>query len=248
MAERPQPTSAQETTPLHERGGLTPKHWEEVVTLREALGFNGEKIVAYAQKVISGEFPDRGFHHRMYLGQRHWKLLAGQNRFKENVIKRDYSIRKPFTLPLTRIEIVDLASDTFKEAREYARFEAGKSYTLNDYLPTINNSGWIGSEWVLSGESYGWKHGTPIGFPDYTETINYDNPPESILSRNLLSFAEVPDPVHTSPETLKAKLLEIVASSPSLIIDRLKARIPELRHLHDSPHFGILEKPIPQAV
>jgi len=86
MAERTiPPTSAQETSPLHERGGLTPEHWQEIIRkinedrdnhgLKDEISNVGEEIVNYGQRVLSTEYPDTGFHHRGILTWRHWNLI-----------------------------------------------------------------------------------------------------------------------------------------------------------------------------
>ncbi len=41
---------------------------------RETVTSN--EIIAYSQKVINGEFPDNGFHHRRYLGKLHWGQIS----------------------------------------------------------------------------------------------------------------------------------------------------------------------------
>lgn len=75
MPEREAQTS--ERVNLDERGGLTPAHWQHVINrIGWRKGEISAKIVNYGQKVISGEFPDAGYHHGRFLGQRHWKEIA----------------------------------------------------------------------------------------------------------------------------------------------------------------------------
>lgn len=114
MAERELATS--EAINLHERGGLTQTHWREVIG--HAGKYHDEKvrkIVAYGQHVISGRFPDSGFHHRQYLGSRHWRGLP------TGFLTYYYGNR----FIVNRLAI---------ETSDYAFYESEAIYTLNDYI------------------------------------------------------------------------------------------------------------------
>ena len=57
--------SAQESSPLHEQGGLTPAHWQYIASLK----FNDPKINQYAQAKAAGLIDeDQG----PFIGSRHW--------------------------------------------------------------------------------------------------------------------------------------------------------------------------------
>jgi len=52
MAERPNPTSAPESSPLHERGGLTPEHWQFI---KQKLP-RKYKIKKFAKAILDGYY------------------------------------------------------------------------------------------------------------------------------------------------------------------------------------------------
>ena len=59
--------SAQETSPLHERGGLTPEHWAVIAKLLPKKS----KASQFALAVLDGRIDPSNFSHREYLGKRH---------------------------------------------------------------------------------------------------------------------------------------------------------------------------------
>lgn len=70
MSERLYPTFAQESSPLHEQGGLTPKHWQFIA---EKLP-RKYKIKKFAKAILDGTIDERDSN--QYLGRRHWWELA----------------------------------------------------------------------------------------------------------------------------------------------------------------------------
>lgn len=86
------------------------------------------KIVAYALKVISGEFPDTDFHHRKFLGQRHWRIISTLDSRDKVIIPRKFP-------PWSKTEYHP--NKAAKEFLEYANQEKNYCYTLDDYLEKI---------------------------------------------------------------------------------------------------------------
>lgn len=246
---------------LQERGGLTPVHWEEVVrrTPKPSMQIAPDKyplwakIVAYGQKVIDGEFPDTNNHHRMYLGQRHWRLILQLN-------PRDEVKKSRIFPPWSKTELV---TSKFAElVRQYAAFEYSATYTLNDHIASIGSKGdhetWYRYDlpegyWVRVREVVreptpgGWLPATSHDWSRYdggTDIVTIRADEIEILNLWLSTKEESQDPLHTSPTILTDRLRELAVLKPDEIRERLRVRTPHLSHLHDSPHLGILEREV----
>jgi len=220
---------------IHERGGLTPTHWQEVVKRiaqgQWRLGETSAKIVAYAQKVISGEFPDSGFYHRRFLGHRHWRYIA--------ILDTRYKVKTPRRFPPWP-KTTWIKNDLPQEIREFARSEQRKTYTLNDYIDDLPEKVSVDSKrsseyeesrdfvWDLKkgrwetriysarlARSYNEYDETSITFEDSVD-INL------LLSYFLLTKEEVPNPKHTSPEDMKQILKNAFRSNPVKIQNSLR--------------------------
>src|SRR3989344_2348763 len=118
---------------LHERGGLTPAHWQGVVK-RLPSWLRNRELRVYAQKVIEGEFDGTQDHHQEYLGSRHWFDVL---RLFEQVEVRTPRKIGILTLPLLT-EVDFLATERAREVRNYASIEKTASYTLNDHIDKLH--------------------------------------------------------------------------------------------------------------
>lgn len=233
MPERELQTSEQVN--LHERGGLTPAHWQEVIKrIRDSRDAIAQKVMTYAQKVISGEFPDSGFHHRSFLGRRHWRVLSQiKTKDKLETHGKIAFLEIPF---LIRTEFVD--NQLASEITKYADLEKNLHYTLDDYfnsepfgkymfdrLNRIWHSLYSYEEVVpatpggnLPATSSDWSR-----YDEHTETFTgslkliNENP---ILNLFLLTKDEVQDPLHTPPQELEQILRGI---SVEILNGRLRA-------------------------
>lgn len=111
---------------LQERGGLTIPHWQEIVRrIGEPKDPIRTKVVGYGQEVMAGELPDSGFHHREYLGRRHWQSIANLGTVDK--------IRIPRKLPPWP-KTIYRENELAREAREYAALEEQTIFTLDDHL------------------------------------------------------------------------------------------------------------------
>ena len=212
---------------LYERGGLTPAHWQEVIKLIRKTGEpcdemdvmirygrrlitgkpiveepqdeQSKKVVAYARKVISGEYSDHDFHHRQYLGCRIWNFISV-------LAARDRTKRPRILLPWPRTEQTD--NQLVEEIDQYATAEQKGIFNLDDYfdvylvrqgIVTLNygqeHLRWSIGVWKL------FENVSEEGeYPYYEERGNADE--GSLLNKWLLTKSEVIDPIHTSPEEL----------------------------------------------
>ena len=183
MVERPTPPSAQETSPLHEQGGITPDHWQEVL---RTLPNGDTKIAQYAQAVIAGRIDDRGYTHREYLGERHWKEIRTLNTSK---------------VPSSRLNL---------EIAAYSLLEEMVGLTLDDhyyyqrardkFLYKVNNEKSL--KWM--GGKGAWRdYYRQIGQEETDKTGIFKGKIKRLLLYEwLLAEGEVEDPLHKSPEEL----------------------------------------------
>ena len=231
------------TTPdiafLQERGGLTPAHWETILwRLPVLLDETTRKIEKYGDTYgLTGQ--DSQLYHRLFLGRRHWDHIAGQDMNYSGI-----QVDKKF--PFVHRPQVD--RQLAQEVRDYARAEGTASYTLDDYIKTLG-SGWrIDGEWgQYSDVSWGRddKRWYVFNFHNDTSNDSIGTPAaRTLLDKWLLTEGNVSNPLDTPPDTLTKKLIEEARINPDKIRDRLKAYTPDLARLHNSPHFGILEKEV----
>lgn len=90
---------------------------------------------------------------------------------------------------------------------------------------------WLSNEWVVN------DFRDMYGLNDTSDTAT----PTRVLGEWLLESADVPDPVHTPPEQLKAALIDLARREPALVRERLRIKqglSPE--QIAPYPHFGIL--------
>lgn len=216
MAER---IRTPEAVNFHERGGLTVSAWQEVITLfREPNPYDDieVKIVAYAQNIKNGSFPDNSFHHREYLGNSHWRRIAEvtQSSTLEASTSRSFLPgNKSILLPNSKARLITLFAD----------FEGKSDPTANDIVRCYPFSSGVlqGLSWVA--EDHSWhrttekyvetvqsgdsdQYGTPT--TDIYETIvlgraNNEVHGPKILEAILLTLDEVEDPVSKSKEELR---------------------------------------------
>jgi len=232
MATSEREPKTQERIDLHERGGLTPAHWQEAIKRvgkpdYRAFGKQGydettAKIVAYATKVISGEFPDSGFHHRRFLGQTHWIVLSGiETKDKLDTNRKIAFIDIPFLIKTDFVE-----NQLAAEVRKYAGLEKSFMCTLDDYLyvntPAAHqymydqlNKIWCSiyhEEIVVPATPGGYLPATSSDwsrYDEHTDTVKRFSKltnANSILNLYLLTEEEVHDPLHTSPEEFESIL------------------------------------------
>lgn len=262
-------TQAPEQVNLHERGGLTPEYWQEVISrVARNKGEIPEKVVAYGRKVLSGEFPDSGFHHREFLGRKHWEIIKG--------LPVRNSIKVPRSFPLLPPKSVEVDNPIMVETVAFARAEARNSYTLSDYIvrPPMNTFVHQNTTGIyeLDDEDV-WKFPYTVKFTtSHEEEIfeaghyfktghivetDYEYQEFQVASprfyeRWLFSDDEfssfIGDKKRISDFEMAEELERRALLDPEKYRERLKAVTPFLAHIHDSPHFGILETPIPQTV
>lgn len=216
MAER---LRSQDTVNLHERGGLTADDWREVITLVGEPSSGDDiaiKIVTYAQNVINGKFPNKGFHHRDYLGNGHWRRI-GRTRsstLETSTPRRFLPGDKTILITNPKVRLIKL----------FAGFELQSDPTANDivrYYYSTSKGQPRGLVWVA--EDHSWhrttqkyvkteqtgvsdQYGTPTA--DIYETIllgraNNEVHGPKILEATLLTLDEVGNPVSKSEEELR---------------------------------------------
>ncbi len=246
---------------IHERGGLTPAHWQEVVKrLGEPKDETSEKIVAYAQKVISGEFPDTGFHYKEYLGRRHLSVL------ERKVIVRTRGLNVLVTRMLNSSKLALL-----RDIENFSKASFFKYETFNDIVGVrqepfsihavndIHHLKWSEKDktWHLIVEEAEYVYDSDrkriqegwIIFPDppmryeYRDigsAVNTSNPDKdrpaiesALLKCYFLEKDELDDPIHTSP----SQLVEILKTKvPDEV---LKERIKNYRERMRMPLTNI---------
>jgi len=270
MAERPEPPSAQESSPVLEQGGLTVGHWMVVRKRLQDLPStpNGQDLKLYATAVIEGDVSSTNYNHRLYLGRRHLIRLSQMGTTD--------SIQVPRTIPIFK-KTVQIGNTMMEEAVDFAKHETQKCYTLNDYIDStkyyidtfgqpnksgifeLNDQGkWQYSyahRYTASHEEEDWDQGHffPTG---RTITTKYENTKEIIAGtefygRWLFTEAEfqsfVGDRKSISNSEMITELLNKAFSNHSEYKERLRLRTPDESQIHDEPLFGILEQSIPQA-
>lgn len=139
-------------------------------------------------------------------------------------------------------------NETARQVQAFAQAEWDASYTLDDFISTLEYA-WLlesdesGHSRVFWGNNNRWwiffYHNYNAN--DYTSEFTWSS---MLLERWLLTEAEVNDPLRTPPDKLTKRLREQAKSNPDEFRERLRRRTPDLAHLHDSPHFGIVEREI----
>lgn len=244
MSERKPQTSEQVN--IHERGSLTPAHWQEVIkrlppwrNFAGATGLSETKLYVYAWNVIEGEFAGTQDHHQEYLGSRHWSNVLA--------IFEQVEVRTPrkigiFTLPLlTEVDL--LATERAKEVKNYASLEKNARYTLNDYVFGLHLGVLCPYNWwdyyephIYSTDAYyideysdsRLTSGRPseIWLKSNKERIDDEN---ELLRIWLLTKEEVKnlkDPLRTSPQALEIILRDRIPVE--VLNQRLRAVLDEL--------------------
>src|SRR3989344_1896676 len=269
MPERELQTS--ETVNIHERGGLTPAQWVEVLNrIGKPKDEIRAKILDYGTKVISEEFADTGLHYRRFLGRRHWFEI-------EHLVKFD-KMKTPRKFPPW--PKIDWIEDRLPlEIRQFARSETMATYTLNDFLHELQRNlrygrirvGYFGSPvWVDCGTSIEedgylfwdkrsqvWEIKNVVRIAHRQYTGEFGNPPavseekslvladkNHILKIFLLDAKQAPNPNQMSPQDLAIRLVDAARINPEKIRNRLKSRIKGLPRYLNSEMFGLLEEEI----
>lgn len=252
---------------LLERGGLTLTHWEEVVNelityphRHTPVNVRG-KILAYANKVISGEFPDTGNYHREFLGRRHWWEIMGSGlRRIEWIERRLIFFRK------TMFSFAYKSTELTQQLHQYVGHEITNNYTFNDYIEEeVPSLRYIAHHDLRYEEGVWFRYfhtGTseyrPGADPEIEMPIYITGPdvkhfasPEDILDwYRLLGMVRLPegivaDPVHASPEELRRARLEYaITHHEELKALVIKQKIGISRDILNSPHFFIIEKEV----
>lgn len=215
-------TQAPEQVHLHERGGLTPAHWQEVLDLL-AIYDNPTraKITHYGQAVINGEVEDHNFNHRNYLGHRHWDEIASSLRHQKNTSP----IAKEVEIYAILERSVSFSLDDFFD-RHKRRYGVGVSYKRDIGSIRREDLVWSNNTWRLQVEK--------TYYPPYDPDCDPGPAPDPVLSKKekskraatqtllhhwLLNKKEVHDPLHTSPEQLLALLRNQIP--PDLLLTRV---------------------------
>src|SRR3989344_5911367 len=231
---------------LHERGGLTPAHWQEVIkrlppwrNLAGTTGRTDTKLYEYAWNVIEGEFAGTQGHHQEYLGSRHWSNVLSLFKQVEVRIPRKIGI---LTLPLLT-EVDFLATERASEVRNYASIEKTASYTLNDHIYNLKLSSDIfGFQWWNYYEPYIYStdayyidkysdHRLPSGRPSAIwlksnkERINDENELLRVWLLTKEDTKNFKDPLRTDPHALERILRDIPVE---VLNERLRAVLDEL--------------------
>lgn len=248
MTERPGPPSANESSPLHERGGLSVAHWQ--VVLEEVQAWISEidtRPARYAQAVIQGEISDD---HRQYLGSRDWDRLEfifsvhdeQLNRVQQEVL--DFArreVRYQFTIDdyyYQNVKFFRIFRDMLPHEFEYSSGKISwdaktKSWSRYKYIPeTYEDYGLAG--FTVATEGY-WDEFPPSFF---------QGPMKRRLAKFwLLKSSEIGDILHKSPGEIYSFARDNIA--PQLLNKRLSKYLGN--RASDYQLVGGWEKPIPQV-
>jgi len=244
--------------------GLTKIHWEEVLT--RGRSYLPPKILDYAAQVLKGNFPEGDFHHRQYLGRRHWLPITDLLVVDTFVIpRRFWGSKKVQKVNPNMLEIV-----------LFAKREAKLSYTLKDYIGSLfsvpnvvwtldeSNDRWVGEKVTYIDPTEGYEvveqdYENGQYFPaSWTETVRVKHDGYSFTDlvyedklfykQWLLEENELPLMIGQTTQLiipdLNKRLLDLAESYPKKMRQRLIAATPYLAHLHRLSTFGILEKEI----
>lgn len=246
---------------LQERGGLTPAHWKTILwalpifTLL-TLRFHDQvmrKISDYAKRYGIPGLDENG-HHREYLGRRHWDYIAQLDAKYHVSTQRSF----PF-LGITRIN-----PQLPQEVREFAQAESAETYTLDDFLSSEHDSNATLNTIMFNDSGYNRVLGKTLlqwrmmryweyseSKPENDEWAVVEGPIMSrlataneILAQWLLKEGEIKNPLYTAPKQLTTRIIALAKEEPQEVRERLRAKTSYLTLLHDSLHFGILEKEI----
>ena len=236
MVERQRPTPAQETSPLHEQGGLTTEHWQYIAS----LDFDDPRINQYAQAKAAGLIDEE---QGPFIGSRHW-----QNIYYE-MLKRteDYGKLVGFVLRRTNFHLS-------QGIREFAGEEKSRVATFDDYYSQKGEAFYLddASSWgggVPASKVY-WVPEKNTWQQDSFEIVyrlsasceersTFTANNQIILDHWLLMKEEVENPIHTSPN----ELLRIVREE--VPVEELIERVRQKRS--DYQLVVGWEKPIPKA-
>jgi len=237
-----------ETSPpsesIHERGGLGPSGWEEV--LRNIPQQNdpiSTRLRGYGDAAISGKIQDRNFEHRQYLGRRHWKRI-------EDIFNG------PYFIPTVKQGLLWRKTQEpgiKNEISDYALLESRASFTLNDYASNLNKSvpivpksrwgrqpdltraewdpeqnNWRGKEHYHHYTPGGWYHG--MVYSEYIETVDEWHTSEITLDEEhleqlknayFLANEDVTDLAHTPPEELEKLMFNKARQNQKEVAEKL---------------------------
>lgn len=147
MPEREPQTSEQVN--LHERGGLTPEHWQFLSKIK----FKDNKINRFASALNRGVINGDIETHRQYLGQRHWREISNTAEIKLN---------SALYILVRKIWPDDYV--TTRQVKGFASREANSYLTLDDFILSRRLNLRINipdkeSQWLMWNEkSSQWHH------------------------------------------------------------------------------------------
>ena len=241
--------SAQETSPLHEQGELTPEYWREIhdKLTNEKIRIDPVfyprfsprvicKVISYAEKVITGEFPSDTEHDREYLGRGHWEMV-------ENIPTLEMH-EKPGRIPLLGrlfpdTVFINVDNDTLREVRDYATREKLIAHpTLEDFLDSDPTNFGALNDRLEFHKNRGWS-----GF-EYVE-VDFDMAAGTSYTKASLSVAEVGELLRESWYLSEEEAPNILSNSPEEL--RQIARDLADKDPENITRWGWKLKPIPQA-
>jgi len=220
---------------IHERGGLTSEHWNEIVhaVLRERFPNSNQirqDITNYGMSVINGEIKDKNFNHRLFpLGARHWHLITRALRF------RSRGLNSPLRF-INRDRTV-----VTQEALIYSELESKYSYSLDDFLADRSSHSfflvwdegdhyWHSLDAVATGTQT-YKGSDSSGNEYYEDDYSYEDLGTKadikkfgvdILEPWLLTFSEVGNPIEKSLDELEITLKEFARTNTAEIRNRIE--------------------------
>ncbi len=278
MVERQRPTSAQEASPLHEQGGLTTGHWKEILSqIDGAYNEEARTVKRFATEIGLHPTMLKQYGHEERLGRRHWNFIAGLNAKKRLREPRRILFILPDRITTVDSEIM-LEVQEFAVQEENAIYtlndhvgrglpnvieymhvdEWPDEYELTADGIWVHNCRipYIYEKWTKMDHDSG--HYFPAADGELVTVYSYQGVREKLeaselykrwlLSENEITFTDDKFPRHVSASSLREQLFELAKSNPDEAKRRLKEATPQYAHLHDSPHFGILEKPIPASL
>jgi len=266
MVERPNPpNSGPETSRLLDQKELTIDQWKTIMTLvGEPTNGTAEKLVAFTRSIIAGNIPNRVEEYRKYLGRKHWNVVQFINATEIIDDPRKYL---PFLKPRRKkVENTDILIIT-----KIAKNHSSLSFTANDWL-TIQasspgfyelreNGEWV-NEYETSFEYESWTkmdHDSGHYFPSagaklititskgWNKTLTDSSKiyKEFLLKEDEIVFETEEFPKRVTYIKLGELFIQFAEANPKEMRRRLIEATPSETHIHTSPFFGILEKPIP---
>lgn len=235
----------------HERYGLTSDHWQFIAKLiGKPKNDIEEKIIAYGQKVISGEFQDTEFQHRRFLGERHWRsiyilLINWPPIFHTDKViarKLEFFIDRELHATYSLNDYIDSRINELKSGIYLGTFESGRYVDGEKADQEYRTLSWDESsrKWNLKIEA------VIEVYRGYTKSAKFtiDADEQSILNTFLLTPDEVGDPKEKSPYELQGVLFDLAKKHAEDVRSRLVNRVGARSRLVNRDMFGLLENEI----